>query len=314
MVMFLLLLGISFFVWAMGSLLVDQVTEFVDEAPTYIEDVEDWINDTFDANVEFDDVIQEFQEGGRAQELAGNLAGNIVSAGATVLAVVFQVLTIFLFTFYLVADGPRLRRAILSVLPQERQVEVLRVWEIAIEKTGGYIYSRALLAFFSAVAHWIAFLIIGIPFPLPLAIWVGLMSQFIPTIGTYIAGALPVVIALISDPVDALWVLGVVVVYQQIENYLLAPPIQAETMDIHPAVAFGGVIAGASILGPVGALLALPAGATLQAFVSTYVQRHEVVESHLTRRQQARIDFLRPLRYLRRTRDDEVESSTEDPD
>jgi predicted PurR-regulated permease PerM len=314
MVLFLLLLGISFFVWAIGSLLVDQITGFVDEAPTYIEDVEDWINDTFDANVEFDDLIQEFQEGGRAQEFAGNLAGNIVSAGATVLAVVFQILTILLFTFYLVADGPRLRRAILSILPQEQQLEVLRVWEIAIDKTGGYIYSRALLAVFSTLAHWLAFAIIGIPFPLPLALWVGLMSQFVPTIGTYIAGALPILIALISDPIDAVWVLLVVVVYQQIENYLLAPPIQAETMDIHPAVAFGGVIAGASILGPVGALLALPAGATLQAFVSTYVQRHEVVESHLTRRQQNRIDFLRPLRYLRRTRPDDGQPDSDDAD
>jgi predicted PurR-regulated permease PerM len=138
------------------------------------------------------------------------------------------------------------------------------------------------------------------------------MSQFIPTIGTYIAGALPVLIALIDEPVDALWVLLVIVVYQQVENYLLAPPIQAETMDIHPAVAFGGVIAGASILGPIGALLALPAAATLQAFVSTYVQRHEVVESHLTRRQQARVDILRPLRYLRRTQGEDIEEG-DDP-
>lgn len=307
MVMFLLLVGIGLFIWAMGSLLVDQITGFVDESPTYIADVEDWINDTFDANVNFDDLIQEFQEGGSAQEFATNLAGNIVSAGATVLSVLFQLLTIFLFTFYLVADGPRLRRAILSALPQERQLEVLRVWEIAIEKTGGYIYSRALLAFFSTLAHWLAFAIIGIPFPLPLAIWVGLISQFVPTIGTYIAGALPILIALISDPVDALWVLGMVAVYQQIENYLLAPPIQAETMDIHPAVAFGGVIAGASILGPIGALLALPAGATLQAFVSTYVQRHEVVESKLTERPESRLNLLRPLRYLRRTKPESID-------
>ena len=128
-----------------------------------------------------------------------------------------------------------------------------------------------------------------------------------PTIGTYIAGALPIVIALIDKPIDAVWVLAVILVYQQIENYLLAPPIQAETMDIHPAVAFGGVIAGASILGPIGALLALPAAATLQAFVSTYVQRHEVIETPLTARPRARVDFLRPLRYLRRTKPESVD-------
>ncbi|MET0805297.1 MAG: AI-2E family transporter [Acidimicrobiales bacterium] len=313
-VMFVLLIAGAIFIWAMGAVLVNQVTDFVDEAPRYIEDAEDWFNDTFDADVDFEDLIAEFQEGGSAQEFAAKLGGNIVSAGATVLAVLFQMLTIALFTFYLVADGPRLRRAILSVLPPDRQVEVLRVWEIAIDKTGGYIYSRGILAFFSTLVHWIAFAVIGIPFPLPLAIWVGLISQFVPTIGTYIAGALPIVIALIDKPIDAVWVLAVILVYQQIENYLLAPPIQAETMDIHPAVAFGGVIAGASILGPIGALLALPAAATLQAFVSTYVRRHEVIETPLTARPRARVDFLRPLRYLRRTKPESVASGDADAD
>ena len=313
-VMFVLLIAGAIFIWAMGAVLVNQVTDFVDEAPRYIEDAEDWFNDTFDADVDFEDLIAEFQEGGSAQEFAAKLGGNIVSAGATVVAVLFQMLTIALFTFYLVADGPRLRRAILSVLPPDRQVEVLRVWEIAIDKTGGYIYSRGILAFFSTLVHWIAFAIIGIPFPLPLAIWVGLISQFVPTIGTYIAGALPIVIALIDKPIDAVWVLAVILVYQQIENYLLAPPIQAETMDIHPAVAFGGVIAGASILGPIGALLALPAAATLQAFVSTYVRRHEVIETPLTARPRARVDFLRPLRYLRRTKPESVASGDADAD
>jgi predicted PurR-regulated permease PerM len=312
--MFGLLLVTALFVFAIGSVLVNQVTDFVDEAPRYITDTQDWINDTFDADVNFEDIQQRFQEGGSANEFAADLGGYAVEAGTTVVRVLFQILTIALFTFYLVADGPRLRRAILSVLPKERQVEVLRVWEIAIEKTGGYIYSRSLLAFFSTIVHWIAFAVIGIPFPLPMALWVGLVSQFVPTIGTYIAGALPLVIALIDKPIDAVWVLAVILAYQQVENYLLAPPIQAETLDIHPGVAFGGVIAGAAILGPIGALLALPAAATLQAFVSTYVQRHEVVESKLTKRQRARVDFLRPLRYLRRTRDDDIEPDSPSAD
>ena len=139
------------FIVAMGSVLVNQVTDFVDEAPDYIEDAETWVNDTFDADVDADDLVEEFQEGGRLGDLAQDLAGNVVTVGATVVSVLFQLLTIALFTFYLVADGPRLRRAILSVLPEDRQVEVLRVWEIAIEKTGGYIYTRFLLSFFSAI-------------------------------------------------------------------------------------------------------------------------------------------------------------------
>jgi predicted PurR-regulated permease PerM len=73
-------------------------------------------------------------------------------------------------------------------------------------------------------------------------------------------------------------VVAFIAAYQQVENYLLAPRITARTMSLHPAVAFGSVIAGAALLGGVGALLALPVSATLQAFGSTYIRRHEVVE------------------------------------
>ena len=279
----LLFVAAALFVYAMGALLVDQIQNLVDQAPEYLTDVEQWVNDTFGTDLNTDDLAEQFQSGGAANDVATGLAGNVLSVGAQAVSVLFRALTVLLFTFYLVADGPRLRRAICSTLRPERQREVLRVWEIAIDKTGGYIYSRGLLAFVSAVFHYFAFLLIGIPFPLPLALWVGVLSQFVPVVGTYLAGALPIVIALIDNPIDALWVLLAIFVYQQVENYLLAPPITAHTMDIHPAVAFGAVIAGASILGPVGALLALPAGATLQAFVSTYVNRHDVVETDLTK-------------------------------
>jgi len=199
-----------------------------------------------------------------------------------VVGVFFQLLTVVLFTFYLVADGPRLRRVICSVLSPGRQAEVLRVWELGIDKTGGYLYSRTLLALASTAFHWLAFALIGIPSPLPLALWVGVLSQFVPVIGTYLSGVLPILIAIVDgSPVTALWILAAIVVYQQVENYLLAPRITAQTMDLHPAVAFGAVIAGAGILGPIGALLALPVAATTQAFVSTYVQRHAVIDSNL---------------------------------
>jgi predicted PurR-regulated permease PerM len=291
------------FVYAIGSLFVDQVQNLVDQAPEYVSDIEHWVNDTFNADINTDDLAAQLQSGS-ANDIATGLAGNVLSVGAQAVGVLFRGLTILLFTFYLVADGPRLRRSICSTMRPDRQREVLRVWEIAIDKTGGYIYSRGLLAFLSAVFHYVAFLIIGVPFPLPLAIWVGVLSQFVPVVGTYLAGALPLVIALIDQPIEALWVLAAIVIYQQVENYLLAPPITAHTMDIHPAVAFGAVIAGASILGPVGALLALPAGATLQAFVSTYVNRHDVVETHLTKPPRERRPLLTVLSALRATRRD----------
>jgi predicted PurR-regulated permease PerM len=274
--------ALTLFGWAIGTVVADQFGTFVDEAPGYIEEVQQWSSDTVGLEFDTDALVSEFQAGGAATELATRLAGDLVDLGTTALSLLLQVFTVGLFTFYLVADGPRLRRAILSVFAPDRQARVLAIWELAIDKTGGYLYSRGLLALASFIIHFIGFTLIGVPFPLALALWVGVMSQFIPVIGTYLAGALPIVIALVNTPTDALWVAMVVLAYQQIENYILAPPITAHTMDVHPAVAFGSVLAGAGLLGAVGALLALPAAAVLQAFASTTLEerglRHEVAE------------------------------------
>ncbi len=279
-VFLLLVIGIAGFVAAMSVLVVDQVSSFADDADSYGDQIEDYAKDWFDADIDMDEVIDDLtDEDGPVTEFAANNAADIATA---VLGGVFQAFTVALFTFYLVADGPRLRRTICSILRPERQREVLRAWELAIDKTGGYIYSRALLAGLSALATWVALTIIGVPYALALALWVGVISQFVPVVGTYIAGALPVAIAALNDPIDVIWTLAFIILYQQLENYVLAPRITAQTMELHPAVAFGTVIAGAAIIGPVGAVLALPAAAVGQAFLSTYVQRHDVVESTLT--------------------------------
>jgi predicted PurR-regulated permease PerM len=203
--------------------------------------------------------------------------------GAFLLGLVFQVLTIGLFTFYLVADGPRFRRGVCSLLPPRIQRDLLAAWEVAIDKTGGYLYSRLLLAIINATFSFIVLQALGIPFAAPLALWQGLVSQFIPVVGTYIAAAVPLLVALLEDPWKALWFLIFVIVYQQIENYLLAPRITAKTMQLHPAVAFGAALAGGSISGLLGAFMALPAAAVIQSTISTYLKRHEVVETELTR-------------------------------
>ncbi|HKG76458.1 MAG TPA: AI-2E family transporter [Beijerinckiaceae bacterium] len=295
-----LVVAVAGFVAAMSVLVVDQVSSFADDAESYGNQIEEYAKDWFDADIDVDEAVDDLTaEDGPLREFAANNAADIAAA---VVGGVFQAFTVALFTFYLVADGPRLRRTICSLLRPERQREVLRAWELAIDKTGGYIYSRALLAGLSAVATWVALTIIGVPYALALALWVGIISQFLPVVGTYIAGALPVVIAALSDPVDVIWTLAFIVLYQQIENYLLAPRITAHTMELHPAVAFGTVIAGAALIGPVGAVLALPAAAVGQAFISTYVLRHDVVESALTREPRRRRRLLQIIRVWRANR------------
>ncbi|MEU9127744.1 AI-2E family transporter [Kitasatospora sp. NPDC048540] len=272
-----LAVAVAGFLAALGTLLVDQVTQVAGRLPHLLDDLIEWINRTFHQNLSLDQLQhQVLQDSGTIEKYAQQAADNAWGVSSTVIGGLFQAFTVGLFTFYFTADGPRVRRTVCSLLPPDKQGEVLRAWEIALAKTGGYLYSRALLALVSTVAHWIMFQILGLPYAVALGVWVGVMSQFVPTIGTYIAGALPVLVALTVQPSDALWVLAFVIVYQQVENYLLHPRITARTVDVHPAVAFGSVIAGAALLGAVGALIAIPAAATLQGFVGTYVRRYEV--------------------------------------
>lgn len=271
------------FSFAIGKVVVDEVAQLVDNAPDYAEQLVDFSNEHFGTELSSDEISQELTRAdGPVRNLATNVAGNALTLSFTVVGWVFRLLTVGLFSFYLVADAPRLRRTICSTMPPDRQRQVIETWELAVTKTGGYLYSRAFLAFFSAAFHWVAFTIIDLEYALALAVFVGLVSQFVPVIGTYIAGAMPALVALANDPIDAIWVLAVVVVYQQVENYLLAPRITARTMELHPAVAFGAVLAGGSVLGVAGALLALPAAAMAQAIASAYIARHPVVDSHLT--------------------------------
>ncbi|NNC80138.1 MAG: AI-2E family transporter [Acidimicrobiales bacterium] len=272
--------GFSFIV---GTVLAEQTTHFVEDAPELIDDLEVWLQENIDETTDLNAVRDQFlNEDGLGEQLTG-LADNVVGIGATVVGLVFQIFTIALFTFYLTADGPRLRRTICSRLKPDRQRRVLGVWDLAIQKTGGYILSRTVLATISSIVTWIAFNIIGVPFPLALAVWVGVVSQFVPVVGVYIAGALPVILTLLESPTRSLWALLFLVAYQQFENYLLAPRIDSKTLKIHPAVSFGSVLVGASVLGPAGALLALPAAATAQGIISASGERYAIEEGPLTR-------------------------------
>ncbi|MET7288827.1 AI-2E family transporter [Streptomyces sp. NPDC005573] len=279
---FLVFLGLTIltagFITLLGSMLAGQIIKMIEGFPEYLDSLINWINQSFHMRLKRVDVQEGLLHSDWLRKYAQNSAAGVLDVSAQVLGGLFQLLTVMLFSFYFAADGPRLRRALCSVLPPHRQAEALRAWEIAVDKTGGYLYSRGLMALISGMAHYILLQALGVPYAPVLGVWVGLVSQFIPTLGTYLAGALPMLIAFTVDPWYAVWVLVFVVIYQQFENYMLQPKLTSKTVDIHPAVAFGSVIAGTALLGAVGALISIPAAATLQAFLGAYVKRYAVTD------------------------------------
>ena len=124
----------------------------------------------------------------------------------------------------------------------------------------------------------IVFFAIGLPYWLPLAIWTGVVAQFVPTIGTYIAIILPVLVGLLSDrPVTGVIALVWALLYQQVENLTIEPRISAKAVDVNPAVSFGAVLLGAALFGVAGAFLAVPVVAMMLALLDIYGKRYELV-------------------------------------
>lgn len=252
-----------------------QATSLREAAPGLIATAGEWLQRV---GVEFDsarvsaDLMVELQ-----QLLQANAGTFILQSGV----LIGQFSAGGLLVFYLVADGPRLRRNVCSILPAQRQQQVLDVWTSAIEKAGGYFIVRAVLAICAFVASWIFFAAASVPYAVALAIWVGVVSQAIPAVGTYLAGALPVLVAAGVSGGRVLAVLIFMVVYQQIENYLLSPKVSRRVMQVHPAIAFFGAVCGAVIAGAAGALIAVPIIATVQAVLAASVERHQLVTNQL---------------------------------
>jgi predicted PurR-regulated permease PerM len=271
------------FVAAMGTIVAQQVADLLANSEQYVNDTVKIINDIGNTHIDPAEVNASISDpNGPVQKFILSQRDNAFKVSVQAVGALFQGFSVLLFAFYFVADGPRLRRVICSRLKPERQRGVLDAWELAITKTGGFLYSRALLAVLSAFFHWILLQSVGAPAPIAMALWVGLISQFLPVIGTYLAGVLPVLLTFIESPTKALIILVFILVYQQVENYLFSPRITARTLELHPALAFGGALAGAAVLGPIGALLALPAVAMGQALISAWGVRHDVIDDPLT--------------------------------
>lgn len=268
-----------------GSVLVSQVDEVARQLPGWIGKLNAFTQQHFNTTVV--SASSTAGSGTATQQVVQYLqdhTSDLLGAVGSLVGAVFSVFTVGLFTFYLTANGPQIRRVLCSRMPPERQRRALWAWNTAIEKTGGYLYSRALLALINGGLMFLTLKLLGVPYALPLALFVGVVAEFIPIVGTYLAGAAPVLVALAAvSPLAAGVVLVEILAYQQLENYVLSPRLSQKTMELNAGVAFAAAMAGGAVGGFIGAFFALPIAAIIQSFLSTYSRRYDVLESDLTR-------------------------------
>lgn len=266
------------FLTVFGGLFFGQLSAAVEALPGVVVSGVDWANSTFNAHLDATTITDQLSlTPEKVASIASSVAGGVMGVVSSVVGFVFETLTILMFAFYLSAESHSVRRTVASWLRPDRQKVFITVWDITVAKTGGFVVSRMVLAALSAGSHVLAFWLIGVPYWMPLGLFAGVVSQFIPTFGTYIGIIVPVAFAASSEPLDCLWIVGFATVYQQVENYVLGPRVSRATMDLHPAIALASVFVGAELFGPIGALIGIPLAAALLAVVDTYGKRYELV-------------------------------------
>ena len=278
LVMLAFVLFVIVFAAAFGALLVDQLSDLISRVPDLIDAALIFVNDTFSMQLTLESILSSIGAGNLDfGSVAQNVGLNVLGVLGSVLGSFFGLFTFGLFTFYFSAQMPQLRVWGASLFPARSQGVVANIWTITAQKTGGYVAARVVLGAINAFTSGIVFFAIGLPYWLPLAIWTGVVAQFVPTIGTYIAIVLPVLVGLLSPtPVTGLLALAWALLYQQVENLTIEPRISAKAVDVNPAVSFGAVLLGAALFGVAGAFLAVPVVAMLLALLEIYGKRYEL--------------------------------------
>jgi predicted PurR-regulated permease PerM len=280
-VMLAVIVGSILFIAMFGKLLAGQLADFIKSVPALVNSLVTWLNHNFGMKLDPNNVLDAINlTPDQIRQLSTELAGGLLGVVVSVLSAFFSTFTLGLFTFYFSADAPRLRRWIARLFPPRQQAVVVTVWELAVQKTGGYVAARVVLAGICGSITAVFFLIIGMPYWLLLGVWTGVVAQFVPTIGTYIAIALPVFIGLTSpEPFKGVLALIFALIYQQIENLTIEPQISAKAVDLHPAVSFAAVMLGASLFGVAGALVGVPMAALILSLFEIYSHKYDVAEA-----------------------------------
>jgi predicted PurR-regulated permease PerM len=243
--------------------LVSQGTQLADDAPHYVERIKK-THLVREADRKYDVVDKISEQTQKLPKTVGSQLGTVV---ATVFAGIFGVITIVFLTALLLLSGGELTTSLVRVFPA---IASRRWWKLIIDSyrsVSGYVAGTFLIAVIAGVVVLVTCLALGLPSPLPLALWMALMDV-IPLVGATI-GALPVVaVAFLAGSVtDGIIVIVVLFVYQQVENIALQPAILGKVVSLSPVIVFVAILAGSQLLGITGALLAIPLAGVAQIFL-----------------------------------------------
>lgn len=271
--LFLILAG---FIAAVIPPLVEQVTNFAQQLPDYVDNLAER-NDRIAEFVQNNDLADKLREsiGAAPQEIGGSF-GTVVGVAGSVVGKIFNMLTVVVLTIYFSISLRRAHEGTLKLVPKTRRERTQQLMDPILEKIGSYIAGNVAVSVVAGTLSFLFFVIAGIPYPIALALWVAI-ADLIPLVGATIGMVPALIVAFFSSLPLGIATLVFFIVYQQVENYLIVPRVMTKAIDISPAAVLLAALIGGSLLGFVGALIALPFAAAVKLLA------HEVVLPRMER-------------------------------
>jgi predicted PurR-regulated permease PerM len=252
--------------------LVTQGRNLADDLPDYLSRLQDRSSQFRELNDRYN-ISDQLQ--GLATTLPGRLGTGLLGFTGRVFGAVFNGLTVLVFTIYFMADMPRIRSGVVRLFPVGRRPHARRVVDLVVDKVGGYMIGNIIISLIAGVASFIAFTLLGVAFPVPLAFVVA-VCDLIPMIGATLGAIIGVTVAVFStDLVHTVLVAAFFVAYQQLENYVIAPRVLKTTVELGAAAVLIAGLIGATVLGLVGALMAIPVAAAFNVLLNERLVAHE---------------------------------------
>jgi len=254
----------------------------VDDLPGYVTDLQDWVNKNpklkkFDQDYDITAKLQ--KEAGKLPSKAGTAASTLADIGVGLVNSVFQALTIFILSIFMVGGARRWRARVLATIPDDRRDRVERLMDNIASAIGSFIAGALAQAVIAGISTFIVLKILGVPFAAPLAVLTAFFD-LIPLVGATIAAIVVGIVTVFNDFPTAtiIWTIWAVV-YQQVENTVIQPRIQSKAVNIPGFFILVSVLFGSALFGIAGALLAIPVAASLLITVQEYLEyRRELAE------------------------------------
>lgn len=266
------------------AFLLAAIPAMVHQFQVLVHDFPDYLAALQDRSAHFRQLSDRFnvtsQIEGLLASLPGRLGSGLLGLTGQLFGALFSTLTVVVLTIYFMADLARLRRGALRLLPPAHRAESGRIADVIVDKVGAYMIGNILISLVAGMASFIVFTILGVPFSVPLAFVVAL-CDLIPMIGAMLGAVISVLVALLATDLwpTTVLVAGFFLVYQQLENYLVAPRILRTTVSLNPAAVLLAGLIGGSALGLVGALMAIPVAAGLKVVLTERLRARDAASA-----------------------------------